>query len=123
MALPVINKPLFPGIVTSVTLSDEATLNALDKLSGSGSPGGYVGVFLRKKYPNGVTEGGVIVDHPEVITETTDLYKVGSLAQIHRMTHNYGDQDAPELHEPVDAESVLHHGRTASVFAVSSSPY
>lgn len=118
-ALPIIGKPLFPGIVTSVTVSDDATLDALDKIHGSGSPGGYVGVFLRKKYPNGVTEGGVIVDHPEIITDPSDLYGVGSLAQIHRITHNYGDQDGPELHDPVDADSVLHHGRTASVLLLA----
>ncbi len=123
-ALPMIAKPLFPGIVTSVTISDDATLDALEKLHGTGSPGGYVGVFLRKKYPNGVTEGGVILDHPEVITDASDLYSVGTLAQIHRITKNYGNDgngSGPELHEPepLDADSVLHDGKTASVLLLA----
>ena len=43
-ALPVISRPLFPGIVTSVTVSDDATIEALEKIAGTGDgPGGYVG--------------------------------------------------------------------------------
>ena len=142
-ALPVISKPLFPGIVTSVTVSDEATLHALEKIwgtgtgtgtgtgGGSGGPGGYVGVFLRKKYPNGVTDGGVIVDHPEIITDKADLYSVGSLAQIHRITHHYGGghghgsgHDENDLVNAVEmestsADSVLHDGKTASVLLLA----
>uniref|UniRef100_A0A7S3PZD5 Lon protease homolog n=1 Tax=Chaetoceros debilis TaxID=122233 RepID=A0A7S3PZD5_9STRA len=112
-ALPVISKPLFPGIVTSVTVTDEETINALNKISSDSGPGGYIGTFLRKKYPNGVTDGGVIVEHPELITDASDLYNVGTLAQIHRITHNYIDED--EHSDPSSQESILHDGKTASV--------
>ena len=122
-ALPLISRPLFPGIVTSVTITDMATIDALEKINGNRGPGGYVGLFLRSKHPNGVTEGGVIVEHPEVITGPTDLYNVGSLAQIHRITHNFGNQYDHELHDSVDSidsvDSVLHDGKTASVLLLA----
>ncbi len=83
-ALPVINRPMFPGTFLTLTVSDKATLEALTE----DRTGEYVGVFLRKKYSEGVTDGGVILDHPEVITDPTDLYNVGGLAQIHRITYS-----------------------------------
>lgn len=94
-------------------MSPKETINALNKISNNSGPGGYIGTFLRKKYPNGVTDGGVILDHPEVITDASDLYNVGTLAQIHRITHNYIDED--EHSDPSSQESILHDGKTASV--------
>mmetsp|Transcript_18326 Transcript_18326/g.26895 ORF Transcript_18326/g.26895 Transcript_18326/m.26895 type:complete len:1034 (-) Transcript_18326:176-3277(-) len=88
IGLPVISRPLFPGIITSVTLSDSATIDALEKLtSNTQHSNGYVGVFLRKDSPSGMSDGGVILDTPEVITDasTNPLYKVGTFAQIHRL--------------------------------------
>jgi len=121
-ALPVISKPIFPGIVTSITVSDEATIDALENIKGTGGPGGYVGVFLRKKYPNGVTEGGVLVDHHELITDPSDLYDVGTLAQIHRITrtfgtHNHHNEIMHEADESLE-DSVLND-KTASVLLLA----
>lgn len=88
--LPVISRPLFPGIATTVTLTDQSTIEALEALSNK-NQNGYVGVFLRKKHPSGFSEGGVILEQPELITDLSDLYSVGTFAQIHRITRNGGD--------------------------------
>ena len=119
-ALPVISKPLFPGIVTSITVSDEATIDALEKIKGSAGPGGYIGVFLRKKYPNGVTDGGVLVDYPELITDPSELYKVGTLAQVHRITRTFGHNHNEILHDSLDSpESILNDDKSASVLLLA----
>ena len=119
-ALPVISKPLFPGIVTSITVSDEATIDALEKIKGSAGPGGYIGVFLRKKYPNGVTDGGVLVDYPELITDPSELYKVGTLAQVHRITRTFGHNHNEILHDSLDSpESILKDDKSASVLLLA----
>lgn len=119
-ALPVINKPIFPGIITSVTVTNEATIRALEKIKGSAGPGGYIGVFLRSKYPNGVTEGGVLLEHPEVISDPSDLFKVGSLAQIHKITRHIGNHSTEVLHDESESDdSVLGQGKSASVLLLS----
>lgn len=119
-ALPVINKPLFPGIITSVTVTDETTIHALEKIKGSAGPGGYIGVFLRNKYTNGVTEGGVLLEHPEIITDPSDLFKVGSLAQIHRITRNFGNHDSDVINgEDENNDSIFGRGKTASVLLLA----
>jgi Lon-like ATP-dependent protease len=91
--LPVISRPLFPGSVQSVTLSDQNTIDALENLTSNNS-NGYCGVFLRKKHPTGVTEGGVIIDKPEIITDASDLYSVGTFAQISRLTRGVANPKA-----------------------------
>jgi ATP-dependent Lon protease len=82
IGIPVISRPIFPMMPTSITLKDKATIEALEKLEDSS----YVGIFLRKKYSSGVTDGGVIIEKPEVIKDPSDLFHVGTFAQIHRMT-------------------------------------
>ena len=119
-ALPLINKPLFPGIITSVTVSDEATIDALEKIKGTGA-GGYVATFLRKKYPTGVTEGGVLIDHPEVITDASDIYKVGTLAQIHRINRNFGHQHDNVLQDTIidDNDPDINDDKSVSVLLLA----
>jgi len=97
LALPVTNRPLFPGVVTSVTLTEPATIDALENLQKS-SPNNasYISVFLRNKNPSGVSDGGVILPEPEVITDPSDLYKVGTFAQIHRLTRGMGSSSPPQ---------------------------
>ena len=85
LALPVISRPLFPGVVTSVTLTESATIDALEALQKQ-DQNAYVGVFLRQKFPDGVQDNGILLDTPELITDPEDLYKVGTFAQIHRIT-------------------------------------
>ncbi|KAL3919177.1 MAG: hypothetical protein SGILL_003886 [Bacillariaceae sp.] len=79
-----------------------ATIDALETLyknsknnnssggSGSGSDNSYISVFLRNKNPTGVSEGGILLPTPEVINDPSDLYQVGTFAQIHRLTRGVG---------------------------------
>jgi len=85
LALPLVNKPLFPGVFTSVTVSDKATLEALEQLSKVGQSA-FLSCFLRKNNSTGVSDGGVLLPTPEVITDPSDLYSVGSFAQIHNIS-------------------------------------
>jgi len=87
-ALPVVSRPLFPGNIGSMTLTDPVTIAAIEKISRKGGPGGYLGVFLRQKNSTGVSEGGVILEAPEVIADPSELYSVGTFVQIQRFTHN-----------------------------------
>jgi ATP-dependent Lon protease len=89
LALPVISRPLFPGVVTSVTLTESATIDALEALQ-KNDQNAYVGVFLRQKFPDGVQDNGILLETPELITDPNDLYKVGTFAQIHRITRGLG---------------------------------
>ena len=84
-ALPIISRPLFPGLVTSVTLTDEATIDALDQLTKQQETA-YISCFLRAKYPSGVSEGGVVLSVPEVIKDPSEIYHTGTFAQIQRLT-------------------------------------
>ena len=119
-ALPVIHRPLFPGIVTSVTVTDETTIQQLEQIcntkrvvgGGSAGVGGYVGVFLRKKQSNnnsGAGPGGsgtnngstsqdsFLLEQPELITDANDLYNVGTFAQVHRVSRGLvGDSPSQE---------------------------
>jgi len=95
LALPVTNRPLFPGVVTSITITEPATIDALEQLQReSGGSNVYISAFLRKKNPTGVSEGGVLLPTPEVITNASDLYSVGTFAQIHRLTRGVGSGSA-----------------------------
>ena len=111
-ALPVIHRPLFPGIVTSVTVTDETTIQQLEQIcntkrvigGGGAGVGGYVGVFLRKKqsssnnntsaggtsggtnHSNNTSQDGFLLEQPELITDVNDLYNVGTFAQVHRVS-------------------------------------
>lgn len=87
IGLPVVSRPIFPGSITTVNITDKDTIEAFENLT-SKDNAGYIGVFLRKDYPTGVTDSGVILDQPELITNPTDLYSVGTFAQISRMTRN-----------------------------------
>jgi ATP-dependent Lon protease len=84
-AIPLISRPLFPGLVTSITLTDEATIEALDQLTKQQDTA-YISCFLRAKYPSGVSDGGVVLSVPEVIKDSSDIYHTGTFAQIQRLT-------------------------------------
>jgi Lon-like ATP-dependent protease len=89
LALPVLNRPLFPGVVTSVTLTEPATIDALENLQ-KDNQNAYISVFLRKKHYTGVSEGGVLLTTPEVIVDPEEIYKVGTFAQIHQLKRGVG---------------------------------
>ncbi|KAG7339533.1 lon protease [Nitzschia inconspicua] len=123
LALPVLNRPLFPGVVTSVTLTEPATIDALENLQRSNSSSNnttnnYISVFLRSKHPTGVSEGGVLLPTPEVITDPSDLYKVGTFAQIHRLTRgvgsvsNHPSNNTNTNHKEFDADDPSSSGTT-----------
>lgn len=82
IGIPIISRPVFPLMPTSITLKDKSTIEALEALEDSS----YVGIFLRKRNSTGVTEGGVIIDKPEIIKDPSEIFNVGTFAQIHRMT-------------------------------------
>lgn len=114
LALPLVSRPLFPGLITSVTLTDPTTIQALDELSSNSSnTPAYISCFLRKKNSSGVTDGGVILETPEVITSPDDLYTVGSFAQIQRLAKGYGakleedDSDASDSEDAASASATL----------------
>lgn len=86
IALPVINRPIFPGIASAVNVTDHETISALENVQKSGA--GYVGVFLRKEASTGVTDSGLIVDKPELISNPNEIYNVGTFAQIHRINRD-----------------------------------
>jgi Lon-like ATP-dependent protease len=119
-ALPLVSRPLFPGLVTTVTLSDEATISALEELQKqSNQENPYISCFLRKKFPTGVSDGGVILQHPEVISDKDDIYHVGTLAQIQRLTRGLSRSDSDEeegatvlllAHRRVDLKTVQNIG-------------
>ena len=92
LALPIVSKPFFPGVVSTVTLTDPKTVTAIENLSKEGTR--YVGCFLRKDVPSGVTENGLVVDTPELITDPSELYSTGTFAQI--MAINQGPGIGPE---------------------------
>ncbi len=58
----------------------------------TGGSGGYVGIFLRKVDIQDLSKGLIM---PEVITSESDLYSVGTFAQIQRMTkpEQHADDD------------------------------
>lgn len=103
-ALPLVSRPLFPGLVTSMTLTDKATISALDKLYKQQDTA-YVSCFLRAKHSKGVTDDtGVILPTPEVITDPSELYKVGTFAQIQRLTKGVENPKPTDFKSDSDSE-------------------
>ena len=97
IGLPIIHKPLFPGLPLNVTISDKATIDALENLTSKGPA--YVGVFLRKSGSDGILDDGSleVIEKPEVITDSSQIYSVGTFAQIHRFQREEGI-DPSSLH-------------------------
>mmetsp|Transcript_22997 Transcript_22997/g.41277 ORF Transcript_22997/g.41277 Transcript_22997/m.41277 type:complete len:852 (-) Transcript_22997:332-2887(-) len=70
----------------------------------SGGSGGYFGLFLRKD--TDVSKG---LEKPEIITGASDLYSVGTFAQIQRMTKTpYGDEDEDDDAHPIISNENEH---------------
>jgi Lon-like ATP-dependent protease len=73
------------------------------------NPKGYLATFLRKKSPAGVSEGGIILPSPEIITSAADIHNVGTFVQIYRLTRGVGSAKPPNpliTPEPEDSDSV-----------------
>ena len=88
----------------------KATIDAMERLSKGDGAGGYVGVFLRKKHSSGVSENGVILEKPEIITDPSDLFSVGTFAQIHRFTRSGGGVKPSDLHIHPNYEATSNNG-------------
>ncbi|KAL7572007.1 hypothetical protein ACA910_001662 [Epithemia clementina (nom. ined.)] len=123
-ALPLVSRPLFPGLITSVTLTDEATIEAFENLTdnNNGQPA-YISTFLRRNMPTGVTEGGVHLPAPELIQSENDIYRVGTFAQIQRIqrTSTADDDDDDSNGESTSNSSTATSGRGKQQKAGSSS--
>lgn len=114
LALPVANRPVFPGVVTPITLTEPATIDALEALQ-QDQQNAYISVFLRKTKPTGVSEGGVLLPVPEVITDASELYDVGTFAQLSRLTRNLPSFDLDSETETEDEDK--NHSATALLLA------
>ena len=107
LALPVVSQPIFPSRPKVIILRDQATIAALEKVA-------YVGVFLRKRYPKGITEGGIILDKPEIITDLSDLYSVGTFCKLQKInaspdTHDTRDEPVYVDDSETEASSTTPH--------------
>ena len=111
VALPLVSRPLFPGLITSVTLTDKATIDALKAVQESSEQQAYVSCFLRKKDPTGVSQSGVLLPEPEIITDPSDIYETGTLAQIHRLTAI----DPPKPSHPDESDIENDDGEAATL--------
>ncbi|KAL7518664.1 hypothetical protein ACHAWX_003474 [Stephanocyclus meneghinianus] len=104
MALPVVRGPVFPGVLTPVAITDRKTIRAVEKILSGGS-GGYLGLFCRKDYNPAHDLIAKGIEKPEVISDPSDLYTVGTFAQIQRMTKA---DDMDEFDEPDDEDDPSH---------------
>ena len=104
----------------------QKTIQAVEKILSGGS-GGYLGLFCRKDYnptPDHVAKG---TEKPEVITDASDLYSVGTFAQIQRMTKtddldhldvdeaDHISQTLNDYQQSEDEHSDRHKGLSASI--------
>uniref|UniRef100_A0A7S3P6J3 Lon protease homolog, mitochondrial n=1 Tax=Amphora coffeiformis TaxID=265554 RepID=A0A7S3P6J3_9STRA len=114
LALPLVSRPIFPGLVTSVTLTDPATIAAMEELQvqtaeTSTHGGAYLSAFLRQQHSTGVTSDGTLLATPEVITDPEEIYSVGTFCQIQRLTRhgNTGDPNNKESASSSSASATL----------------
>ena len=133
LAIPLVSRPLFPGLITSLTLTDETTIDALEHLSDQSDP--YVSCFLRAKDAKGVSEGGVLLSKPEVITDASDIHHTGTFAQIQRLTRGTptkpvdltSDDSKNTAHKPLHSKDDgddehgddEHHGASATLILLA----
>lgn len=73
IALPITRKPLFPGFMVPLTITDEAMIEALTGLKRSLKP--YLGVFMAKEANE---EGGEAIP----LRDIGDVHRVGTLAHL-----------------------------------------
>ena len=103
IGLPVTHRPVFPGLITTVNVTDLKTIEALERINDKGS--GYIGVFLRNdthdehgKLSNEnhsrFSEGNLLVK-PEIISEEKQLHSIGTFAQVHRVHRNTASSKNP----------------------------
>ena len=70
-AIPLPVRPLLPGFMQNLTISDRATIQKLREVQASSDR--YVGLFLRKE-----KSSNDLADNPDVIRSLSDVYSVGT---------------------------------------------
>lgn len=130
MAIPILSRPVFPGVLTPLTITDKETIKALEKILANSGAGGYLGLFLKKDNQHDVTKG---LEHekPEIITNAADLYRVGTFAQIQRLTKSDSsvDLDDEDISHPFTSNNASDsdhhdiHSATSESNDGSSKPY
>ncbi|GAX12150.1 hypothetical protein FisN_1Hh075 [Fistulifera solaris] len=103
LGLPLQTRPIFPGLITSITLTDPPTIQAMEELWNQDRA--FLSCFLRRP-----TEGhGTVVEVPEIITDPLELYETGTLAEIQRF-HKVEEETTATLtllaHRRVDLLSI-----------------
>ena len=82
LALPIQQKPLFPGIYAPIRVQDVDTIESIKSLQRQGTP--YVGVFLHNpdtsSSENSPFSSSGIVER--ALTSTNEIHSVGALAQF-----------------------------------------
>lgn len=82
MALPIVGRPLFPGFVSFVNVRDPTTIDSIRSTWESGTP--FIGLFLRTD--NSTSD--IPIEVPEIITNVSQLCKVGTFSQISNIVNN-----------------------------------
>lgn len=102
LSIPLSRRPLFPGMVQGLLLSNKNYVNAMTDLQGK-----YVGLFLRKEQPLNDT------DDPELISSVDEIYRTGTLAQIHNVAPAGADSAIQvffTIHRRIDWTNVVDMG-------------
>lgn len=122
LALPLVSRPIFPSLLASVTIKDPATVDALEHLWKKPSEA-YMSCFLRAKDSQGVSEGGVLLPTPEVISDPSELYQTGTFVKIQNFTrggakHSAGVGEAEE--DSLPATLILLAHRRVNLISVDN---
>jgi Lon-like ATP-dependent protease len=105
LILPVTRRPIFPGFLSTVFIKNEKISEALMTDNGIVS-GQYIGVFLRSDNDQKLT-----IDETELITDVNQLHKVGTFAQILRLSKTeLGAQMQVIGHRRIDLTDITSNG-------------
>jgi len=101
VSIPLLRRPLFPGMVQGLLLTDPATITTVSEMEGK-----YIGLFLRKE---ALLDDSVPA---EVVNDVDELHSTGTLAQIHNLapTGENSMQIFLTVHRRVDRTGLVHAG-------------
>ena len=114
LTLPLVRRPVLPGFMSALTVTDEAIGNAIVRNVENGN--NYVGIFLRKDHKTfnqsySSTAEQADFAPPELITDISQLHSVGSFAQIQNVSRNEaGTQLLLQSHRRITLERVSSYG-------------
>ena len=106
LALPIQQKPLFPGIYAPIRVQDQATIESIKSLQRQGTP--YVGVFLHNpdtSEESPFSSSGIV---ERTLSSTKEIHSVGALAQFQVAPTNTTIEGKDETN---DVHLVLSHHR------------